>query len=458
MTSRARFSKRTVLVLALSLGQSLSLPLMPAIAADGAIRISGQTVFENKVAAGGMSVEQRAETIQKNLDNALVAAKDRSASAVSIVYVKGIPVITLSGYQVCTVDADNARVAGTTPAVLAQRWADSLKKALGDQSSVNSYVAQLTGAYQSSSAPNTAPPPDQTAYNPPPQTQSYTPPPQQQQPQYGAPPQQGYGGGYNNNVQPVQYGGYANDQFGRSTGGGGYGGPPQQGYGGPQQGGYGGYPPQGAQGGAMRGRVAYAPAGLVMSATLNTSIATQAAQPGDLIQATIGQSVLLGDAQIPPGSVLVGTVTEAKKGGFLGRAGTLGVKFNRLRTPDGVETPITAHIEGGVGKYDDKNGNDTFRGETWKTKLGQGAIRGGIGAGAGAALGTAVGAIAGGGRGAGRGAWSGTAIGAGVGVVDSLVLRKGKDVVIPSGQQIQIQLDAPVSISVGGPAPYTGAF
>lgn len=448
MSSRARFSKRTVLVLALTLGQSLSLPLIPAFAADGAIRISGQTVFENKVAAGGMSVEQRAETIQKNLDNALVAAKDRSPSAVSIVYVKGIPVITLGGYQVCTVDADNARVAGSTPAVLAQKWADSLKKALGDQSSVDSYVAQLTGAYQSS-APSTAP------SAPPPQTASYTPPPQQ--PAYGGPPPN-YGG----NVQPVQYGGYANDQYNRNTapqgyGGpqGGYGGPPQQGYGGPQQGGYGGYPPQG---GPQRGRVAYAPAGLVMSATLNTSIATQAAQPGDLIQATIGQSVLLGDAQIPPGSVLVGAVTEAKKGGFLGRAGTLGVKFNRLRTPDGVETPITAHIEGGVGKYDDKGGNDVFKGETWKTKVGQGVIRGGIGAGAGAALGTAVGAIAGGGRGAGRGAWSGTAIGAGVGVVDSLVLRKGKDVVIASGQTIQVQLDAPVSISIGGPAPYTGAF
>lgn len=455
MTSRARFSKRTLVVLALSIGQSFSLPLMPAFAADGAIRISGQTVFENKVAAGGMSVEQRAETIQKNLDNALVAAKDRSPSAVSIVYVKGIPVITLGGYQVCTVDADNARLAGTTPAVLAQKWADALKKALQDQSSVGSYVAQLTGAYQSTPAPAAAPPPDQTAYNPPPQTTSYTPPPQQ--PQYGGPPPNygGGGGGYNNNVQPVQYGGYANDQYNRQTGPG-----PGPGYGAPQQGAYGGggYPPQGGGYPPQRGRVAYAPAGLVMGATLNTSIATQAAQPGDLIQATIGQSILLGDAQIPPGSVLVGTVTEAKKGGFLGRAGTLGVKFNRLRTPDGVETPITAHIEGGVGKYDDKNGNDTFRGETWKTKLGQGAIRGGIGAGAGAALGTAVGAIAGGGRGAGRGAWSGTAIGAGVGVVDSLVLRKGKDVVIPSGQQIQVQLDAPVSISIGGPAPYTGAF
>lgn len=453
MTSRVFNTKRAALVLALSLGQAALFSPPPSYAADGAVRIAGTTIFENKVSSGGMSVEEKAQAIQKNLDNALVASKDRSASSVSIVYVKGVPVITLGGYQVCTVDGDNARLAGVTPAVLAQRWSDSLKKSLGDKASIDSYVSQLTGAYTPAPAPaidtSNAGPATNVQYQPPAQQPAFGQPP------YGAPPQQAYG----------------QDQFNRSAGypppqQGAYGQPPQgygqppQGYGQAQQGGYGAYPPpQQGYGQPMRGRVAYAPAGLVLAATLNTSIATQAAQPGDLVQATISQAVLLGDgSQIPAGSVVIGTVTEAKHGGYLGRAGTLAVKFNRLRTPDGVETPITAHIEGGIGKYQDKNGNDQFAGETWKTKVGQAAIRGGIGAGAGAALGTAVGAIAGGGGGAGRGAWSGTAIGAGVGVVDSLVLRKGKDVVIASGQQIQVQLDAPVSISLGGPSPYTGAF
>ncbi len=440
MTSRATSLKRTAAIIAIALAQSFFISPQALFAADGSVRIAGNTIFENKVASAGMSVEQKAAAIQQNLDNALVAAKDRSAASVSIVYVKGIPVITLGGFQVCTVDADNSRLAGVTPAVLAQRWADALKNSLQNTKSINDYVAQLTGA--SNSQPLPAPTYDSSNAG----TQTnvqYSPPPQQAY--NGAPPQYG-GDQFNRNAYPPQGANYAPPQ--------GY---PPQGYG---QQGYaqqGQYPaPYGAQ--PMRGRVAYAPAGLNIPATLNTSIATQAAQAGDLIQATINQSVLLGDSQIPAGSVIIGTVTEAKHGGYLGRAGTLGVKFNRLRTPDGVETPITAHIEGGIGKYSDKNGNDQFAGETWKTKVGQGAIRGGIGAGAGAALGTAVGAIAGGGRGAGRGAWSGTAIGAGVGVLDSLVLRKGKDVVIPSGQQVNIQLDAPVSISVGGPAPYTGAF
>jgi len=71
-----------------------------------------------------------------------------------------------------------------------------------------------------------------------------------------------------------------------------------------------------------------------------------------------------------------------------------------------------------------------------------------------AALGTAVGAIAGGGSGAGKGAWSGAAIGAGLGVADSLILRKGKDVTIPSGTALQLQLDSPVAISGVNPAGY----
>ncbi len=426
MTSNAVFCKRNLLAVAFTVGQLFAWSPMAAVAADGSVRIAGQTVFENKVASGGMSVEQRAETIQKNLDNALVAAKDRSAGAVSIVYVKGVPVITLGGYQVVTVDGDNARLAGTTPAVLAQRWADALKRSLGDQSSVDSYVAQLTGSY-SGSSPGSAP--QSSAYAPA-QPPAYQPPANQPPPQ-----QQAYNnGGY---AQPAQY---SQDQYNRNTGA-------------PQQQAYGQQPVQ-------RGRVCYAPAGLVIPAALDISISTQAAQSGDFVQASINQAVFLGDSQIPAGSKLIGQVTDAKGGGFLGRAGTLGIKFNRLRTPDGIETPITAHIQGGIGKYGDKGSDqsDVFRGETWKTKAGQAAIRGGIGAGAGAALGTAVGAIAGGGRGVGRGAWSGTAIGAGVGVADSLLLRKGKDVVISSGQQIQVQLDAPMSISIGGNAPYSGAF
>lgn len=210
-----------------------------------------------------------------------------------------------------------------------------------------------------------------------------------------------------------------------------------------------------------QGRVQYIPAGLTFPVTLSTSISTDVARPGDTVQAMLNQPINLGNGMLPAGSVVMGTVTEARSGGFMGRSGMLGVKFNRLRTPNGQDVPMSAHIVGGIGKYMPVAAqSDTFAGETWKTKAGQAAVRGLVGAGTGAALGTAIGAIAGshGTRGAalGRGAWSGAAIGGGLGVTQSLLLRKGKNVTIASGQQMQLQLDAPMSLSLNG--PQYGAF
>jgi len=420
LARKTLFSGQRLLALALLLSQTTTLVPLPVLAGDGSVRVAGQVVIVNKTGSGELSVDKRTATIQDNLDNALVAAKDRSPSSVNISYVKGLPVITLSGYQVVTVDDASAKAYGTSPALLAKRWADALRQALTDTASIDSYVAQLSGQYQAS-APQAQQSPAATQTQVASSQSSAYPQPPQPGPPYGQ-GQYSYGSGYS----PAQ------SQYAQPSG----------------------QPVQ-------RGRITYAPAGLTLSASLSTAISTQIAKPGDLIQASISQSVQLGDSSIPAGSVLIGQITQAKAGGFLGRSGMLGVQFNRLRTPDGVETPITAHIVGGIGKYTDVGGDqsDTVKGETWKTKLGQGVIRTGIGAGAGAALGTAVGAIAGrSGRATGRGAWSGTAIGAGVGAVDSLVLRKGRDVTVASGTQMQVQLDAPVSISGGGVPPYTGAF
>jgi hypothetical protein len=390
---------------------------IPAMAADNEIRVAGQSIF-SVPAAGGMTADKRAQIIQQNLDNALVAAKDKGPAAVNITYVKGIPVITMGGYQVVTVDSTSAKGLNTSPALLAKRWADSLRESLKDQASIQSYVAQLSGDYASSApAPttNAAPQPNygNTSYNPPQNTQP-------QPNNYG---QSGY-------QQPMSYQG----QMQR------YGQPPQQQQ---QQPNYGGTP-------SYQGRVTFAPTGLIIPITLSSGISTTVAKPGDIVQAAVSQTIMLGDSAIPVGSVIMGTITDAQAGKMLGRTGELGIKFNRLRTPDGIETPISAHLVGGIGKY--TGSADVVKGETWKTKALQAGVRGAIGAGTGAALGTAVGAIAGGGRGVGKGAWSGTAIGAGAGVAQSLLLRKGTDINVAAGTAMQIQLDAPVSIAGGQPA------
>lgn len=413
MNTHSKTIKTKILAGALLLSQTLLLSPLAALAQDGDIMVAGQPIF-TLPALGATGAAKRAESVQQNLDNALVAAKDRSPSAVNITYVKGLPVITMGGYQVVTIDSATAKANKTSPALLAKQWADALRGSLRDQASISSYVAQLSGDYASSAPPPISSPPQQSYRG---NGDSYAAqPPQYQQPN-------------GNNVYQAQMpdpNQYQNPNY-----------PPQQPYG---------------QGSVRQGRVTYAPAGLVIPIALSTGIATQVAKSGDVIQATISQAVMLGDSMIPMGSVITGNITDAEAGRMLGRSGSLGIRFNSLRTPDGQQTPISAHLIGGIGKYTSGGQDNTIKGETWTGKVVQAGVRGAVGAGTGAALGTAVGAIAGGGRGAGRGAWSGTAIGAGVGVVDSLILRKGKDVQIPAGTAMQLQLDAPVSIAGGTPA------
>lgn len=374
------YSKQTKapFILTVALSQLLAFAPLPSMAADTAVRIAGQSVFSIPAGQNRAAAESRAAAIQKALDNALVAAQTRQPSAVKVVYFKGLPVVTLSGYRIVTIDASTAKAFGTTPAVLATRWSTAIKKTLSNQESVDHYVAQLTGA------DNDAP-----AYTP-----SPSPAPQATAPQTSAPIAQ--------TTTPVQ-----------------------------------------------RGRIVYVPAGMVLPITLTTGISSEVAQPGDRVEATVNQTINLENGMIPAGSVVVGQVTQTDEAKRLGRSGELGFKFTTLRTPDGAESPITAHIIGSVSKYAEQGGDtsDVVKGETTKNKVESAAIRSAVGAGAGALLGTAIGAIAGHGSGAGKGAWSGAAIGGGLGLADALLLRKGANVQLKSGEQMKLQLDAPAQLA-----------
>lgn len=227
---------------------------------------------------------------------------------------------------------------------------------------------------------------------------------------YGAPPAYGGYTGYNNYSNNN---GYQNPQFG---------------------------PP----GMMLHPRVATAPSGLTIPVVLQTAISTQVAREGDFVQAEIDKNVALsGLAYIPSGAVITGQITQAQAGRMMDRSGSLGIEFDKLQMPDGQTIPIQAHVLGDIGNYEDKDG--VYHGEGFGTKFGNFALRTAIGAGSGAALGTALGAITG--R-VGTGAWAGTAIGGGLGAMDSIFLRKGRNVLIQSGTPMQIQLDAPVQVPV----------
>lgn len=339
---------------------AVSMPLA-SMAQATAVRVAGSSAFTISTGGGGMSAAARAATVQKNLDNALAATDNRGPESVQVVYVKGLPVITIGGFTVVTVDEASAKAAGTTPTLLSKRWTDSLRNLLRDRQSVDSYVAHLTGA-----AP----------------------------------------------VGTTQL-------------------------------------PTGDYHYYRQGRVVYIPAGMVLPVTLSTSISSQIARPGDRVEAKISQNVNLGDTSIPAGSIVTGQVTDAQAGRRMGRTGTLGLKFNTLRTPDGRDTPINASIVGGIGGYSEAGGEGTARGETGGTKVKKAALHTAVGAGGGALAGVAIGAIAArSGRGVGRGAWSGTAIGGGLGLANSMLIRRGTDVKIPSGTPLQLQLDSPTQLNV----------
>ena len=466
----------------LLLGTSITLAPLPVQAQS--VRIAGQQVFQVNTGTATLSPNQRTETIQTNLDNAIVASKDKSSPLVGIIYVNGLPVITLAGYQICTVDGADAKQANTTPALLAQKWSDALRKSMNDKQSLSSYIAQLSGASNSNSSsspsqssndtnlgnsnsssnnngntssnsyPNTSSIPDvySSSSQPPgaaPQLQSMTP---QAAPPSSYSPPLNPGAPYSAYVPPPPASNAAYGYTSYMAPPVNYPGPPPAGYLPPTQ-----YNAPPIYGGRLQGSVATAPAGTVFNAMLKISISTDVAQNGDPVEASILDSLPIQNGSIPAGSMLMGTITQARSSGRLSQSGHLGMKFTTLRTPDGNVTPITAHLTGLVGKYKlNGKGDDTYlHGEGGKAKLGQAVIRGGVGAGAGAALGTAVGAIAGGPFGAGTGAWSGAAIGGGLGLGD-MALRKGREVKLESGTRMQIQLDQPATIQGVGNSPYGG--
>ncbi len=132
----------------------------------------------------------------------------------------------------------------------------------------------------------------------------------------------------------------------------------------------------------------------------------------------------------------------------MAKSGQLSIKFDTLRTPDGSSSKIIARLVGGIDKFDKTTDGTSLKGETTSDKVKTAAIHGAIGAGAGALAGMTIGAIASRGHRTGTGAWSGAAIGAGLGVAESLLLRKGKDVVLQSGEELKLQLDQPATLSL----------
>jgi hypothetical protein len=336
------------------------------------VKIGDKDAFDVNYGAGNLTAAQRAQVMQKNVDNALVASADRSANSVSITVVNSQPVVTLGGFYVATADGNTAEKLGLSKLALAGKWKSGLQKALSDRTYVDEYIAKLTG------------------------------------------------------TGDVAHPGTASTESGS-------------------------FPFY------KSGHVIFIPAGMVIPVSLTTGISSEFSKAGDPIKATLAQPVVLGDSQLPMGTVLIGLVTNSAAGTSMSHSGILGLKFSKMELPDGSSVPISAHISGKLGRFEQKNGQvDTFHGESTSQKMEDAALRGAIGAGGGALIGTVIGAISShrgdSGRAVGKGALSGMTIGAAIGVADSLLLRKGANVQVQSGQPLNLQLDAPAQIAESSPA------
>ncbi len=201
----------------------------------------------------------------------------------------------------------------------------------------------------------------------------------------------------------------------------------------------------------LQGQAAVIGAGTEFQASLVNTLDSGVTQPGEQVQATLGQALMSssGSEAIPAGSTLTGNITNvvsAKRFRF-GANGKIDMRFTSVRTPDGRVFPLQASVDGNQVK---------LVGGSTAGRVGKGLLTTGIGAGGGAALGTGLGAIVGAtshgnvGMATGMGAVFGTAIGGGVGLVGAGV-RKGSEVIFRAGQSLPVKLDQPMQVTMGGP-------
>jgi hypothetical protein len=154
---------------------------------------------------------------------------------------------------------------------------------------------------------------------------------------------------------------------------------------------------------------------------VDTALSSATSKPGDAVVAKLADAVAVGEkTALPEGAEVLGHVTAAAPSGRVKGLARLAFDFDRVRLK-GKEYPIEARAI-------DITADNTHKRDA--------AIVGG-----GTAGGAIIGAIAGGKKGAGIGALVGAAAGTGV-----VLTNHGKEVVIPSGAHVGVQLTRAVTL------------
>jgi hypothetical protein len=167
------------------------------------------------------------------------------------------------------------------------------------------------------------------------------------------------------------------------------------------------------------------PAGTPVTLEIVDGVSSAGAHPGDAVTArVVGDIVLDGAPVVPAGSTVTGRVAQARGLKKIGGRALLALEFTAVETPTGT-APIQA-VWSRLGKSETKKDAAIIGGSA-----AGGALLGRVIDGNHDAKGTILGGIVGGA--------AGTAIAAGT---------KGQEIVLPSGSQLIVHLQAPTTVKV----------
>lgn len=188
----------------------------------------------------------------------------------------------------------------------------------------------------------------------------------------------------------------------------------------------------------LKGRVVTVPPGIGFSAVVSAPLSSEYLTMGQPVSVTTGSDFYYNNCLIAPaGSTVTGVVTQVTKAKHGTINGALRLRFTEITTPYGTRIPISATIrtDDGTGILRAGTKMDTAK------EYGKDLV---VGSALGALAGTIMGPLSGGA--VGRGAALGTAVGA-VGGLGKSIYDKGTDVVIPSGANIDLMIDQPITVN-----------
>jgi hypothetical protein len=182
------------------------------------------------------------------------------------------------------------------------------------------------------------------------------------------------------------------------------------------------------------------PAGTTVHCRLTETISTKLNYQGDRFAASVTEPLMIdGYDVIPVGSTLEGRIARLQRPGRIKGVGEMRLSLEKITFPDGHSYPLNAVLLNAYGaegtRVVDQEGNVKGPGSKLRD-----LEEVGVGMGGGGFLGTLMGGF--------HGAVIGGAIGGGAALVDTF-RRRGKELTIPAGTQLNYQLTRALEVNRG---------